>query len=185
MGWKDTKTIPSTSFTCGYCSNNVAPNQGYINEYDKWKRYIHICHFCNKPTYIDKNRNQYPGAPFGIKVNNLPSEVEQLYEEARSCTSCNAYTAAVLCSRKLLMNVAVSKGAQEGLKFIDYVEFLSNKNYIPPDGKEWVDYIRNKGNEATHEIAIMTKEDAQQIIIFIEMLLRFVYEFPSYIKKES
>jgi len=185
MSWKDTKPIPATIFICGYCGNSVAPNQGYIDEYPKFKRYIHICHFCKNPTFIDREKNQYPGAPFGKKVNNLPYEIEHLYEEARSCTSCNAFTAAVLCSRKLLMNMAVSKGAKEGLNFIEYVEYLSNKGYIPPDGKQWVDYVRNKGNEATHEIAIMKKEDAQQIIIFIEMLLRFIFEFPSYVNNQT
>ena len=83
------------------------------------------------------------------------------------------------------MNIAVAKGAKEGLKFIEYVEFLSSKNYVPPDGKEWVDHIREKGNEATHEIIIMKKQDAEDLITFIEMLLKFIYEFPEKIKKRK
>ena len=42
------------------------------------------------------------------------------------------------------MNIAVAKGAPEGLSFIKYVEYLSENNYVPPDGKEWVDHIRKK-----------------------------------------
>ena len=61
-------------------------------------------------------------------------------------------------------------------------EYLSDKNYVPPDGKGWVDYIRQKGNEANHEIVLMTKEDAEDLINFSEMLLRFVYEFPSKVR---
>ncbi len=117
-------------------------------------------------------------------VNITNDDVKTLYDEARSAASCNAFTAAILCCRKLLMNIAVSKGAEEGLKFIEYVDFLANKGYIPPDGKGWVDQIRIKGNEATHEIKIKSKEETVQIIRFCEMLLRFVYEFPSYIDKE-
>ena len=39
--------------------------------------------------------------------------------------------------------------------------------------------IVKKGNEATHEIAVMGEQDAKELISFIEMLLRFIYEFPS------
>ena len=76
------------------------------------------------------------------------------------------------------MNIAVSQGAKEGLKFIEYVTFLSDAGYIPPNGKHWVDHIRKKGNEATHEIELMQAKDAQELLVFVEMLLKFIYEFP-------
>jgi hypothetical protein len=88
-------------------------------------------------------------------------------------------TGAVLLCRKILMNVAVSKGAAEGEQFIKYVEYLDAKGYVPPDGKKWVDHIRQKGNEATHEIKRMWQYDGEKLITFTEMLLRFVYEFPA------
>lgn len=77
------------------------------------------------------------------------------------------------------MNLAVAQGAKEGLKFIEYVKFLSDNGYIPPNGKHWVDHIRQKGNEATHEIALMNEADAKNILVFTEMLLKFIYEFPA------
>ena len=76
------------------------------------------------------------------------------------------------------MHVAVEKGAKEGESFVSYVEYLAGQGYVPPDGKAWVDYIRQKGNEANHEIKVMNAQDAQALITFIEMLLKFVYEFP-------
>ena len=79
----------------------------------------------------------------------------------------------------MLMNIAVEQGAAEGLKFIEYVSFLSDKGFVPPNGKHWVDHIRKKGNEATHEIAIMVEQDAKELVTFVEMLLRFIYEFPN------
>ena len=76
------------------------------------------------------------------------------------------------------MHIAVSKGAEEGKSFLQYVEFLSQKGYVPPDGKGWVDHIRERGNEANHEIKIMSADDAESLIQFSEMLLKLVFEFP-------
>ena len=83
----------------------------------------------------------------------------------------------------MLMNIAVAQGAKEGLKFIEYVSHLADNGYIPPNGTGWVDHIRKKGNEATHEIALMGKDDAEELILFTEMLLKFIYEFPARVPK--
>jgi hypothetical protein len=63
--------------------------------------------------------------------------------------------------------------------FMSYVEYLANNGYVPPNGKGRVDHIRKKGNEATHEILVMTESDAKDWIGFSDMLLKFIYEFPS------
>jgi len=83
----------------------------------------------------------------------------------------------------MLMNIAVHQGAKEGLKFIEYVEYLAANGFIPPNGKVWVDHIRRKGNEATHEISLMTEPDAETLVAFTEMLLKFIYEFPNRVPK--
>jgi hypothetical protein len=62
---------------------------------------------------------------------------------------------------------------------ITYVKHLADSGYVPPNGKGWVDHIRKKGNEANHEIVLMTKADAEELIAFAEMLLKFIYEFPA------
>ena len=33
--------------------------------------------------------------------------------------------------------------------------------------------------EATHEIVLMGQADAQELLSFLEMLLKFIYEFPN------
>lgn len=189
FNWSGVSNLDSKSYICGYCGNPLASNQGYYTtnrspegEYGK----IYICHYCTAPTYFIEPVNfQVPGPSFGEPVKYLPKEIESLYNEARGCLSVNATTASILCSRKLLMNIAVSKGAKEGLTFIDYVNFISDKGFVPPDGKDWVDHIRSKGNEATHEINIMSREDAEELITFLEMLLKFIYEFPEAIKSKK
>ncbi len=77
------------------------------------------------------------------------------------------------------MSVAVSQGAKEGLSFKAYVDFLASSGYVPPNGKAWVDHIRDRGNEANHEIKLTAKQDLEDVLAFVGMLLKFVFEFPN------
>lgn len=186
--WQDIKTQPSRSYTCGYCGNSIGSEKAYLalSPGNAIAGYIYICHQCQKPTFFDiaNGGTQTPGKTFGGEVNGIDDEaVKHLYQESRNSFAKNAFTATVLCCRKLLMHVAISKGAKAGKSFIEYVEFLSSNNYVPPDAKGWVDHIRKKGNEANHEIVIMSEEEAKDLIVFSEMLLKLVYEFPAASKK--
>lgn len=181
----DSKIYPTTgySYTCGYCGTLAGPSLSYRNIYKDLKGRsslngdIYICPNCNKPTYIAQNE-QVPGPILGGEIDHLPEGIQELYEEARKCISANAYTSAVLSCRKLLMNVSVTKGADHGKSFASYVSFLESNHFIPPGSREWVDHIRKKGNEATHEIPSISQDDAIELLEFTEMLLRFVYELP-------
>lgn len=189
LTWREDKTIPSRSFTCGYCGHPIASEKGYTAFIKPHTASINacvlICHKCDRPTFIDWDNAQTPGVAFGNSVEDITDvSVASLYDEARRSTSATCYTLAVLACRKLLMHIAVAKGAKQGESFVSYVEFLSSGNFIPPDAKDWVDHIRKKGNEANHEINIMKKEDAEELLSFMEMLLKVIYEFPARIKKK-
>lgn len=187
--WEQVQNLVPREFICGYCNFFVSSEKGLIyRDTQTIFGHIYVCPNCDKPTYFDLKDKQTPGSAFGNPVSGIPEDnknINELYEEARICTANNAFTSAVLSCRKLLMHIAVSKGDKEGKKFIEYIEYLSNKGFIPPDGRDWVDQIREKGNEANHEIVIMNKDDAEELISFIEMLLKFIYEFPSKIKKSN
>lgn len=81
------------------------------------------------------------------------------------------------------MHIAVAQKADAGKSFVEYVEYLADQGYVPPNGRGWVDHIWIKGNEANHEIRLMAKPDAEELISFAEMLLKFVYEFPQRVPK--
>jgi hypothetical protein len=192
--WQNYTNTDEIRFKCGYCGTDTSPAKGwntdsYNNNQGSHQGFILICTYCNKPSFVDTQNKKVlsttPSATFGNKVNGLTEEVNKLYDEARKCSSIGAHTSTVLTCRKILMHVAVEKGAPVGKKFLDYVNYLADNNYIPPDGKEWVDHIRSKSNEANHEINIMEIADAEDLISFTEMLLRLVYEFKFRLKKDS
>lgn len=178
--WYNTAPLPSKNFKCGYCDNIVASDKGYPGNYagNDFFSTVYICPHCTNAIFFLRGK-QVPGVRLGEDVKHLPKEIQALYNEARDSSAAGAPTAAILICRKMLMNIAVTEGAEEGLKFIEYVDYLANKGYVPPNGKDWVDHIRQKGNEATHEIKLMTAEDAEELISFTSMLLKFIYEFPS------
>jgi hypothetical protein len=178
--WQNIGDLKQRSFKCKFCDKDVASRGAYWRSEINWQ--IYICPNCARPTFFEAG-NQIPAPLLGYKVEELPDRIATLYNEIRDCTGINAFTSAVLSCRKLLMNIAVEHGAEEGKSFIEYVEYLSAKGFVPPHGKEWVDHIRKKGNEAAHEIVLMEKNDALDLINFIEMLLKFIYEFPKRLKK--
>ena len=177
MAWRNTQSIGSRKYTCGYCHNRVAVDSGYGNLSEGTD--IRICSHCDNPTFFSNKDGQIPGVLQGITVKNLPDDVKNLYNEARRCMAVSAYTSVVMLCRKLLMHIAVEKGAEKNKKFYVYVNWLDENNYIPPDGKGWVNYIRDKGNDANHEIQLMNHQDAEKLMAFIGMLMKIVYEFPS------
>lgn len=186
--WKDLSQITQTSFRCGFCEDKVSSSMGISihvpSKTNSERPGVIICPECLAPTFRYPGKGEFfPSPSFGAPVQHVPQEISKLYNEARGCTSNNNFTAAVLLCRKILMHIAVQQGAPEGKNFVSYVDYLSAQGYVPPNGKHWVDHIRKKGNEANHEIVIMTPQDAQELITFLEMLLRFIYEFPNSIPK--
>ncbi|MDP3946515.1 MAG: DUF4145 domain-containing protein [Lutibacter sp.] len=187
INWLNIGKIPSKNYKCGHCGNSLATELGYtgtILESSHNKMYIYICHFCTRPTFFDSDNKQIPGAKIGNAIKHIINQdIEMLFHEANDCFTIGAYTSSVICCRKLLMNISVEQGAKEGLGFVQYVSYLNDNNFIPPNGKNWVDSIRKLGNEANHRIDFKTQNDAKLIITFTEMLLRFIYEMPGLMKE--
>jgi hypothetical protein len=194
--WQQIQKIGSHKYVCGYCCQPLASENGWTATRHElvgrsYEHVVHgkiyVCHNCSSPTFFDIDTGkQTPGVTFGEPVHNVADKaVAEIYEEARKATSAGCYTAAVLCCRKLLMHVAVARGAAENQSFKSYVQYLADKNYVPPDCRLWVDQIRELGNEANHEVSMMGKEDAEQLVTFCEMLLKIFYEFPAAAKARN
>jgi DNA-directed RNA polymerase subunit RPC12/RpoP len=183
--WEGLKTLKSRSYVCGYCGQDISSEKGYSGGYivqtphkTKHLEYIYICHHCGRPTFFDHSTRQFPDSLYGGEVQNVPSEVYGLYNEARSCVSVNAFTASTMCSRKIIMNVAVERTAPTGITYQQYVDWLDSNGYLPQGSKDWVDHVRTTGNAANHEIPVTNEQDAKLLIDFVEMLLKLIYEFP-------
>lgn len=195
VGHRDIKTPDGSTqaswakFTCGHCGTAVSgavvaihifnnPPKSGNRTYIKWV----LCPSCALGSTII-NGQTFPGTAFGPKVDGLPEDVEAAYSEARRCIEVHAYTAAELICRKILMHVAVEKGAKEGESFVSYINHLETKGYVTPPMKAWVDTIRLHGNASTHKLKAPEKERAESTVMFTAELLRLIYEMDYMAKK--
>lgn len=183
----DSRNVKSYPIVCGYCGQSVAPNVGYLithnNKHESVSTTIatvYQCPLCKNPIiYFNDYNETIPGAKYGREIKNLPANIATLYDECRTCYANQCYTSSQMIARTLLMHIAVEQGAEEGWSFARYVNYLDDKGFIPPNGKQWVDFIRNSGNVANHEIVIKEKEETEKVISFLSTLLLVIYELPN------
>ncbi len=169
---------------CGHCGNRVSGAVvAWINRHDtvmvRWLRCT-ICHLGS----VENNFVISPPTAGGEPVEGLPDDVGRAYAEARACLTVGAYTACELMCRKILMHVAVAKGAEEGESFADYVTYIQGEGYITPPMVPWVDEIRRRGNLATHEIPAVERQRAEGTLTFTAQLLRLVYEMEHKLRQQ-
>lgn len=166
------------SYTCAHCGERVSGVVAATYHVEptvapvKWLR----CPSCANGSVLALDGNVYPGVPFGPDVEGLPNEVQEAYKEARRCMSVNALTSCESMCRKILMHVAVEKGAKEGKPFTDYLSHLETQGYITPPMKGWVDLIRQHGNKAAHRLDPPDRNRAESTLMFTAELLRLIYE---------
>jgi hypothetical protein len=184
----DNSSSLDKQFTCGYCGTHTATAQsfGRVNAYRQIDQTveIRICMNCGAPTYFGDD-GQMPAPRAGRAIEHLPPVVESAYKEARASFAAGAPTAAALMCRKILMNVAVTKGAPPNRRFVEYVDYLTGNHYVPPGSETWVAHIKDGGNGATHEIEATDSTDAAELVQFTESLLTYVFELPGRMQAKS
>lgn len=175
--WKSVESLISYSFICWNCNNKVASDSGYKTHKEGSRKRIYLCPHCSAPNVFDVNGKAILSPLPGKEIKKLPENVENVYGEVRKCMQSNCFTGAVMLMRKIIMNVAVHEGAEENLKFVQYVDFLYDNGIIPKKSKSKADSVKDLGNSANHEIETRTQEEAQNCFEFIELLLKVNYEF--------
>lgn len=173
------------TFVCGHCETTVSGivSASYTQD-DKVRVKWLLCPHCGSGSVTNNPFDQiWPGTPFGPVIKGLPKDVQAAYDEACNCMAVNAFTSCELICRKILMHVAVDKGALEGDTFVNYINSIEALGYITPPMKGWVDIIRKNGNDSTHRLNSPDKEHAEGTIMFTAELLRLVYEMEAMSKK--
>ena len=173
--WENIYGLSAKSFKCWNCGNLVSSSKGYVTRYNVAQ--IYICPHCQAPHIEDRLHNEYPFIIPGKRLSKLPEQVEKTYEEARVCVGAGAYTGAVMLLRKILMNLAGEEGAKEGDSFSNYVGYLCEKGYVHRKQHQQANELKKMGNDANHKIECRARDEAEQLLKFVELLLTNNYEF--------
>ena len=175
--WKNVEALISLPFICWNCNNQVASDRGYKTHNDNLKKKIYLCPHCYAPNVYDLNGKTILSPLPGKEIKKLPENIKNVYNEVRKCMQSNSFTGAVMLMRKIIMNIAVHEKAEEGKKFVEYIDYLYDKGIVPKKSKNKADSVRDLGNSANHEIENKTHEEAQNCFEFVELLLKVNYEF--------
>lgn len=177
---------PTQTYLCPYCNAVVAGEKKNVITYNGGlngaidSHYVLKCPSCAMPTiYYVRNEQTAPCAKVLRSVNHLPDNIKTAYEEVRQSIGSDCFTSAVVFARTVIAHVAVDMGAESNLKFVQYVDYLQEKGYVPPTAKEWIDKIRTMANSAIHDLELWKKDDATLIGTFLMYLLIFIYELPN------
>ncbi len=164
------------NYTCGHCGNKVSgivvANYQYGYHDVKWL----ICTSCGDGSVCSSHGQIFPTISYGPIIEGLPELINRAYQEARDCISVDAFTACELICRRILMHVAVEKGAKQDQSFSEYLSFLEDKGYVTPPMKGWVDLIRQHGNKAAHLLEPPDRKRSESTLMFTAELLRLIYE---------
>ena len=142
------------------------------------------CPSCKRGSVSNSGRI-VPTPLLGDDIEGLPDTIKNAYLEARKSISSESYTACELMCRKILMNIAVQKGAPEGEGFAKYIDYMSDNGYVTVPMKPWVKQIKDNGNESTHTINPPDHERTKTTLEFTILLLKNVYETEYRMKSNS
>lgn len=115
---------------------------------------------------VDNAGATSPAPLLGDAVEGLPAEIEAACREARATAGLSAHTSCELMRRKILVHVAVDKGADEGKSFVEYLTGIEQSGYATPPMRPWLDLIRQYGNESTYRLATASRERALNTLAF-------------------
>jgi hypothetical protein len=182
-------------------SSNIRISQMIDNKPDSNDRVVSLlCRNCNQPVIVleekfvgDKAVKEGSSSgtiwwkgffwwPFiNIKFSpSIPEIIQHTLQEAKVTYATECYRASAVMSRRTLEAIAVDKGEIKGV-LAQRIKNLKEKGFLDSNLGEWATEIRLIGNVGAHfdPIDDVDKNDANQIIIFIEELIKYIYIMPA------
>lgn len=186
--WSEVHDCEVNTFICGYCNMQTTSDTGYNSisnsEEDVYEDYVdilYICNHCGRPTYIDSEGNHIPQPVEGDEVRGLSSRLQELFLEMKKTHSFGLYTSSIMIARTMIMFIGVEEGAGEGMRFIEYTNYLLENEKLTPDAKEALNKVKNYGNRANHELQPFTYNDSKKVNSIMILILKSIYEMRLYL----
>jgi hypothetical protein len=114
----------------------------------------------------------------------VPENIDGYFLQAYKAVDDDSYDASAMMSRKVL-EVAVKTIDPSGTgKLYKRIEKLEEKGLITKEMKDWAHIVRDEGNDAVHEEAPFSEEQARELLSFVEMFLYYTFSMPAMVEKK-
>lgn len=186
--WIGSVEVLPMDFHCGFCGNKVSSSRGMagVNSglrsttpvpAEHVKAGAYICPHCSRVSYWEESEGMSPKPLYGYEVGNLPEPIATVYNEARRTLQAGAFTGVMGLCRSLLAHISKEQGSPKST-FNEAIGYLETEGHITKQMKPTLDWIRQKGNEAAHDLVVFCEADALLVMDFTANLLRNVYDYP-------
>lgn len=191
--------LPATFSTVTRISDYVENNKDYFDKVSSL-----VCRNCDQPTIVieerligdSKDPSEFKGGritwnglfwwPF-LNIENseeIPDQISSTLNESRITHAVKCYRSSAVMARRTLEAIAHDKGETKGT-LANRLESLTKKGVLSPALSDWAKEVRLIGNSGAHfdPLEEVTQDDSNQIIVFIEELIKYLYIMPSELDK--
>lgn len=111
---------------------------------------------------------------------DIPTDIASVFVEAVMSLTANCPRASAVMARRTLEAIAVDKGETSGSLY-NRLNSLATNGVLDATLAEWAKEVRLIGNVGAHfdPMRQVKKEDAQQLIDFIQQLMNYLYVYPA------
>lgn len=173
----------------GFTSSAPNPIDEVDTEYHGDSYSIALCGRCSSPFLIKESLYGIPGEfetmtesqllyPIDsrLPLDGVPEPVKRAYDQASRSFRASLFEPCALMCRRSLEGVCKAQGVS-GPNLNAKLEALEKSGAIDARMIRWAHSIRLLGNDAAHDVdAIVSAEDARDVLDFTEALLIYIFE---------
>lgn len=180
------------AFDCPHCSKAVLLEilRRWYNVPagdDEWEPHqwtAAMCTSCKSPFVLYQEREnddwgaptqEYPQADRQLPPS-VPRGIRTDFAEAQRCMRARSYNASAIMARRVVENIRKEQGYKKGKLFVA-LKSMKDDGVIDARLYEWADTAREVGNEGAHDTTSVSREDAKEVLLFVEALVDYLYVF--------
>jgi hypothetical protein len=181
------------NFALEHRAQKKKANSKKVLNFDTW-----CCGNCAGYVLVLWSAQEYPGSrglysyqvlPWPLKLDAFPEHwpeaVGRYWLQAHRSLGEENWDAAAVMSRSA-MQVALREKDAAGKSLKQEIDDLATKGVLPPHMREWAHELRELGNDSAHPDpgqAKTQKDDAKDVIEFLDFMLQYLYNLPHQIEQ--
>ena len=168
-----------TFATCGLCQRGVVvvfqPPRDIPRSGDTWKDFLRA-----DPPLLEV----LPPPPSSRAPRHTPDNVASFLKQAKASLPGNCDAAGAMF-RKTLETALKDKLPQieDKVPLAARIKKAAEQQALTPDLAKWADKIRLDGNSAAHDAEPFSRKDAEQLDVFTDLVLQYLYTLPGMLKE--